>query len=89
MYACKQWEIPVCNKRKHCYIVCTCENKGKWFISGALIKYNANTAFKDRVGTNMPVLPIRLSSDHCNKIIFTLRDSGSKESLISRDLYHF
>ena len=59
-------------------------------MSGSLGRHNVNAAlFKDRVCACMPILSIEVYSNSSSKLVYALPDSGSDETLKSRDLYPF
>ena len=84
---CTNNKIKACDKYLHCEIACSCDYRGKKFISGAI---SVNRSFHSTCGerqVRLPILQIKTYTPWGERRVYALIDTGSEESLISRKLY--
>ena len=85
---CPNNKIKACDKYLHCEIACSCDYRGKKFISGAIsVNRSFHSTCGERKGVRLPILPIKIHTPRGERRIYALIDTGSEESLISRKLY--
>ena len=81
-------KIKACDKYLHCEIACSCDYRGKKFISGAIsVNRSFHSTCGERKGVLLPILPIKMYTPRGKRRVYALIDMGSEESLISRKLY--
>ena len=81
-------DIKCCDKFRHCEIACPCVYVGRKFISGVMsVNRSLSNRCEKRKGVRLPVLPVNVYTARGHKRVYALLDTGSEETLVSRQLY--
>ena len=82
---CPNNKIKACDKFLHCEITCSCDYRGKKFISGAIsVNQSFHSTYGERKGARLPILLIKMYTPRVEKRVYALIDTGSEETLISK-----